>query len=156
MDLRFDITKEEPDAFKAVMGLEGYVQRSGVDRRYLDLAKIRASQINGCAYCVDMHSKEARKAGFTDQWIELIAVWRESGLYDERERAVLNWTESVTLVSETHIPDSDFDQLRAQFSLSDIAKITMAISTINVWNRMALALRLQHPIDGPVRRQAAE
>ncbi|MEB2848056.1 carboxymuconolactone decarboxylase family protein [Endobacterium cereale] len=147
MQPRFDINTVEPDSFKAIMGLETYVQKSGIDKRYIHLIKIRTSQLNGCAYCVDMHTKEARKAGFTDQWIALIAVWKESALYDEKECAVLNWAESVTNVSATRIPDSDYHELRKHFGEAEVAKITTAVSTINVWNRMALALRLQHPID---------
>lgn len=147
MQPRFDINAVEPDSFKAIMGLEMYVQKSGIEKRYLDLVKIRTSQINGCAYCVDMHTKEAKKAGFSDQWIALIAVWEESSLFDEKERAVLNWAESITNVSKTHIPDSDFALMKEHFSDAEIAKLSTAIATINVWNRMALALRLQHPID---------
>jgi AhpD family alkylhydroperoxidase len=147
MQPRFDINAVEPASFKAIMGLEMYVQKSGIEKRYIDLAKIRTSQINGCAYCVDMHTKEAKKAGFSDQWIALIAVWKESALYDDKERAVLNWAESLTNVSVTGIPDADYEQLRKHFGEAEIAKLSTAISTINVWNRMALALRLQHPID---------
>lgn len=147
MQPRFDINAVEPDSFKAIMGLEMYVQKSGIEKRYLSLVKIRTSQINGCAYCVDMHTKEAEKAGFSNQWIALIAVWKESALFDEKERAVLNWAESMTNVSQTGIPDSDFDKMRKHFSNAEIAKLSTAIATINVWNRMALAIRLQHPID---------
>ncbi|WJH37971.1 carboxymuconolactone decarboxylase family protein (plasmid) [Aliirhizobium terrae] len=147
MQPRFDINAVEPDSFKAIMGLEMYVQKSGIEKRYLSLVKIRTSQINGCAYCVDMHTKEAEKARFSNQWIALIAVWKESALFDEKERAVLNWAESMTNVSQTGIPDSDFDKMRKHFSNAEIAKLSTAIATINVWNRMALAIRLQHPID---------
>lgn len=147
MQPRFDIDAVEPGSFKAIMGLEMYVQKSGIEKRYLSLVKIRTSQINGCAYCVDMHTKEAEKAGFSNQWIALIAVWKESALFDEKERAVLNWAESITNVSQTGIPDSDFDKMRKHFSNAEIAKLSTAIATINVWNRMALAIRLQHPID---------
>ncbi len=147
MHERFDITHEEPLAFKTIYGLQLYVQNSGLDKRYLHLLEIRSSQINGCAYCVDNHTKEARKAGFSEQWVSLIAVWRESPIYSPKERAVLNWAESVTKVSETRIPDEDYDLLREFFSLQEIAKLTVAVSTINVWNRMALALRLQHQVD---------
>jgi len=111
------------------------------------LCEIRASQINGCAYCLDTHTKEARRLGLANQWIELVPVWRESPLYNEHERAVLNWTESVTNVSETGIPDEDFEQLHELFDERQIVLLTVAISSINVWNRMALSLRLQHRID---------
>lgn len=146
---RFDIQKEEPEAFKAVFPLEQYVQNTGLDKRYIHLIRIRSSQINGCAYCLDMHAKEAKKDGYSAQWITLIAAWREANLYDNKERAVLNWAESVTRVSETQIPDADFDQLKQFFSLAEIAKLLMVVSAINVWNRVALALRLQHPVENP-------
>ncbi|WP_112502479.1 carboxymuconolactone decarboxylase family protein [Rhizobium sp.] len=155
MQPRFDINAVEPDCFKAIMNLEMYVQKSGIEKRFLHLAKIRTSQINGCAYCVDMHTKEAKKAGFSDQWIALIAVWHESALYDDKERAVLNWAESITNIASTRAPDEDYDQLKNHFGEAEIAKLSTAISTINVWNRMALALRLQHPIDH-VAKAAAE
>lgn len=147
MQERFDITLEEPLAFKTIYGLQLYVQNSGLDKRYVCLLEIRSSQINGCAYCVDNHTKEARKAGFSEQWISLIAVWKESPIFDPKERAVLNWAESVTRVSHTGIPDQDYELLREYFSLKEIAQLTVAVSTINVWNRMALALRLQHQVD---------
>ncbi len=147
MQPRFDINAVEPDCFKAIMNLEMYVQKSGIEKRFLHLAKIRTSQINGCAYCVDMHTKEAKKAGFSDQWIALISVWQESALYDDKERAVLNWAESITNIASARASDEDYDQLKNHFGEAEIAKLSTAISTINVWNRMALALRLQHPID---------
>ncbi|WP_313198173.1 carboxymuconolactone decarboxylase family protein [Rhizobium sp.] len=147
MQPRFDINAVEPDCFKAIMNLEMYVQKSGIEKRFLHLAKIRTSQINGCAYCVDMHTKEAKKAGFSDQWIALISVWQESALYDDKERAVLNWAESITNIASARASDEDYDQLKNHFGEAEIAKLSTAISTINVWNRMALVLRLQHPID---------
>ncbi|MGA0594496.1 carboxymuconolactone decarboxylase family protein [Enterovirga sp. CN4-39] len=139
--------KVVPDAYKAVLGLETYVQKSGLERRFVHLVKLRASQINGCAYCVDMHSKEARHDGLSEQWINLLCVWQESPVYDARERALLAWTEAVTLLADTGAPDEDYAALREHFSDEDIVKLTVAIATINVWNRLAVGFRSQHPVD---------
>lgn len=148
MQARFDYTKAAPDAFKAVLQLEQYVkEKSGLEHRLIHLIKLRASQINGCAYCVDMHSKEARRDGLSEQWINLVCTWQESPVFDDRERAVLAWTEALTNVAQTRAPDADYERLRAFFSEADIVKLTVAISTINVWNRLAIGFRSQHPID---------
>ncbi|MGD1886995.1 MAG: carboxymuconolactone decarboxylase family protein [Cohaesibacteraceae bacterium] len=148
MQERFNYMKASPEAVKAVWALEEFVsQKAEIDPHLLHLLKIRASQINGCAYCVDMHVKEARMAGLSEQWIALIAAWRESPVYDERERAVLAWTESLTNIAQTGAPDGDFEALRPHFSEEEITKLTVAISTINVWNRIAVGFRAQHPID---------
>jgi len=148
MTPRIDYMKASPGALKAVLGLENYVaQTAGLDPTLLHLLKIRASQINGCAYCVDMHVKEARAAGLGEQWIALISAWRESPVYTDRERAVLAWIEAVTLVSESGTPDEDFAPLRNFFSDAEIVDLTVAISTINVWNRLAVAMRIPHELD---------
>ncbi|MEL6298098.1 MAG: carboxymuconolactone decarboxylase family protein [Pseudomonadota bacterium] len=148
MTPRIDYTKTSPDAVQAILGLEQYVaKRADIDPGLLHLLKIRASQINGCAFCVDMHVKEARAAGHGEQWLALIDVWRESPLFSDRERAVLKWVESVTLVSEHGAPDSDFTELRAHFTPNEIVDLTVAIGTINVWNRLAVAMRVPHPIE---------
>ena len=145
---RIDYMQASPGAFKAVLGLEHYVAKTaGLDPHLLHLLKIRASQMNGCAYCVDMHVKEARAAGLGEQWIALIAAWRESPVYTNRERAVLAWTEAVTLVGESGAPDKDFAPLRDFFSDAEIVDLTLAISTINVWNRLAVAMRIPHDVD---------
>lgn len=148
MQPRLDYMQASPDSVQAVWGLEQFVSRkAGLDPRLLHLLKIRASQINGCAYCVDMHVKEARKDGLGDQWIALISVWRESPVYDARERAVLAWTEALTNVAQTGAPDPDFDGLRPHFSDEEITKLTVAIGTINIWNRLAVGFRAQHEVD---------
>jgi AhpD family alkylhydroperoxidase len=126
---------------------------SGIDHRLLHLIKLRASQINGCAYCVDMHVKEARRDGLSEQWINLISVWQESPVFDARERAVLAWTEALTNVAQTRAPDADFELLRAFFSEAAMTKITVAIGAINVWNRLCVGFRSQHPVDA-VRKAA--
>ncbi|GAA0464939.1 carboxymuconolactone decarboxylase family protein [Parasphingorhabdus litoris] len=148
MEARIDYMKVSPDSFQAVWGLEQFVsQKAGIEPRLLHLVKIRASQINGCAFCIDMHVKEARKEGIGDQWLSLISAWKESPVYDEKERAVLAWTESLTNVSETGAPDRDFDALKSHFNEEEITKLTVAIGTINIWNRMALGFRSQHEVD---------
>ena len=149
MHPRLDMTKASPAAYKAVLALENYVQGSGLERRFIHLIKLRASQINGCAYCVDMHVKESRHDGLSEQWINLMCVWRESPVYDARERALLGWVDAVTNLAQTGAPDDAYETLAAHFSAEDIAKITVAIGTINVWNRIAVSFRSQHPIDKP-------
>src|SRR5690348_4904322 len=152
MQARFDFTKAAPDAYKAVAALDRYVVReSGLEPRLIHLIMLRASQINGCAYCVDMHSKEARRDGLSEQWINLVCVWRESPVFDARERAVLGWTDAVTNIAQTGAPDSAYEALRPHFSEAEIVKITAAISLINVWNRVAVGFRSQHPVDAPAK-----
>lgn len=147
MHPRLDFQKAAPDALKAVMQLETYVQTSGLDRRFIHLIKLRASQINGCAYCVDMHIRESRHDGMSDQWINLMSVWRESSVYNPSERALLGWVEAVTNVAQTGIPDGEFEALKAHFSDEEIMKITVAIGTINTWNRLAVGFRMPHSVD---------
>lgn len=139
--------KIAPDSYKALMSLENFVQSSGLDKRHIHLIKLRASQVNGCAFCVDMHVKEARRHGLSEQWINLLSVWKESPVYDKKERALLNWVESVTNVAQTGIPDDGFKALSEYFTLEEIAKLTVAIGTINIWNRIAVGFRFQHPVD---------
>ena len=148
MEPRFDYMKASPDSFQAVWALEQFVShKAGLDGRLLHLLKIRASQINGCAFCIDMHVKEARKDGLGDQWIALIAAWRESPVYDAKERAVLAWTEALTNVAQTGAPDADFETLKPHFTDEEITKLTVAIGTINIWNRIAVGFRAQHEVD---------
>jgi AhpD family alkylhydroperoxidase len=152
MQPRFNFAKAAPDAYKAVAALDHYaVHESGLDHRLIHLIKLRASQINGCAYCVDMHVKQARRDGLGEQWINLICTWRESPVFDARERAVLAWTEALTNIAETRAPDADFEPLREHFSEEEIAKLTVVIGAINVWNRVAVGFRSQHPVDAPAR-----
>ena len=152
MQPRFNFVQAAPDAYKAAAAFDSYiVKESGLEPRLIHLIKLRASQINGCAYCIDMHVKEARHTGMSEQWIHLICAWRESPIYDARERAVLAWTESLTNLAQTGAPDADFEPLRAHFSEAEITKITMAIGVISVWNRVAVGLRSQHPVDQPVK-----
>lgn len=148
MQARLDFTKASPAALQAVLGLENFVvNESGLDRHLIHLLKLRASQINGCAYCVDMHSKEARHSGLSEQWINLVSVWRESPVFDERERAVLEWTEALTNVSDSGAPSETYEPLKDHFTEKEIMDLTVAISVINVWNRLAVGFRSQHPVD---------
>ncbi|MGV8938326.1 MAG: carboxymuconolactone decarboxylase family protein [Allorhizobium sp.] len=149
MHARLNMFKTAPDAIKAVVDLENYVQSCGLERRFIHLIKLRASQINGCAFCVDMHVKEARHDGLCEQWINLMCVWWESPVYDDKERALLGWVDAVTRIADTGIPDGAFETLKAHFSEDDMMKITVAIGTINTWNRLAVGFRSQHPIDKP-------
>ncbi|MGO7367593.1 carboxymuconolactone decarboxylase family protein [Rhizobium ruizarguesonis] len=144
---RFNFGKASPEAYKAVATLDQFVQGSGLEPRYLHLIKLRASIINGCAYCVDMHVKEARHDGFSEQWINLMSVWHEAQLYDAKERALLGWVDAVTKISQTGAPDVDYEALKAHFDEAEMTKITVAIGTINLWNRLAVSFRVPHAID---------
>ena len=148
MAQRLDYGKVAPAAFRAVLGLETYLhQGADLEPRLIHLVKLRASQINGCAYCVDMHSKESRKDGLDEQWIALVCVWREALIFQPRERALLAWTEAVTRLGETGAPDSLYQDMLRHFSEKEVVNLTVAIATINVWNRLAVAFRTAHPVD---------
>ena len=149
MKTRLNIAVAAPEVYAAVLELEGQIARSGLPAHLIHLIKIRASQINGCAYCVDMHVKHARKDGMGEQWMALIATWQESPVYSAAERAVLGWTEALTLLPASRAPDTDFAALKSFFSDEDITKITVAIGAINVWNRVAVGFRTPHPVDRP-------
>jgi AhpD family alkylhydroperoxidase len=142
MKPRLDIQTASPSAAKAMMALEAAVQRTGLEKQLLELVKMRSSQINGCAYCLDMHSKDARARGETEQRLYGLNAWRETPYYTDRERAALEWTESLTLVSETHVPDEAFEIVKAQFSEEEIANLTLAIVAINGWNRICISARV--------------
>ena len=135
-----------PDSMKPLMALEAQVQASGLEKPLIELVKTRASQINGCAYCINMHTQDARKNGETEQRLYLLDAWRESPVYSDRERAALAWTEAVTRISETHAPDDVYEEVRAQFTEADTANLTMLIATINAWNRIAISFRLVPPV----------
>lgn len=141
MQARLDYVKSAPDGFKAMSGLEQYVRHSGLEPALLELVKIRASQINGCAFCLDMHSKDARAGGETEQRLHTLSAWRETPFFNERERAALAWTETVTRVSETHVPDETYESARQHFSERELVDLTLAIVAINGWNRLATSFR---------------
>lgn len=142
MTPRINFYKAAPEAIQAMRGLEHYInQSSGLEPSLRELVKTRASQINGCAYCIDMHTKDARAAGETEQRLYALNAWRETPFYTERERAALEWTEAVTLIGEGHVPDDVFERVRAHFSEEELVKLTLAIVAINGWNRFAIAFR---------------
>jgi AhpD family alkylhydroperoxidase len=138
-----------------LLAIERYLAASGIDPKLLHLIKLRASQINGCAYCIDMHSKDARAAGETEQRLYELNAWRETPFYSERERAALEWTEALTLISETHAPDDVFERVSAHFSEKEIVDLTYAIASINTWNRIAIALRAVPGTYQPAKKPAA-
>ncbi|HSN20889.1 MAG TPA: carboxymuconolactone decarboxylase family protein [Usitatibacter sp.] len=138
-----NLAQVSADAMKAMRGLQGYVDGSGLEHALLELVKMRASQVNGCAYCLDMHSKDARAAGETEQRLYLLDAWREAPFYSPRERAALAWTEALTRIADTHAPDDVYEALRAQFSEKEIVDLTMAIVAINGWNRIAIGFRTE-------------
>lgn len=143
MQPRIDYTKFAPGALHVMLGLEKYVRESGLETPLLELVRMRASQINHCAFCIDMHSKDARAAGETEQRLYALNAWREAPFYSDRERAALEWTESVTLVSETQVPDDVYARVSPHFSAQELANLTMAIVAINGWNRLAVAFRAE-------------
>jgi len=143
MQQRLDAMKLSPAAFKAMSGLQAYVDQSGIDHALLELIKIRASQINGCAFCLTMHTNDARKAGESDERMHLLNAWHEAPVFTARERAALAWTEAVTRVAESHVPDEVYQQARKHFSEKELVDLTAAVVTINSWNRLCVAFRIQ-------------
>jgi len=155
MTQRIDYSKVGPGAYKAVLGLETYVRHSSLEHSLVELIKLRASYINGCAYCVDMHSKDARAAGETEQRIFAVPVWRETPFFTPRERAALAFTETVTLISEEGVPDDAYQAARQHFSEQEMVDLTIAVATINVWNRLAITFHSDVGSYQPAPRQAA-
>ncbi len=132
-----------PGGYKAMMALEAHLNASGLDKRLLHMVKLRASQINGCAYCIDMHWKDARAAGETEQRLYGLDAWREASYYTDRERAALEWTEALTNIADGHAPDAVYEAVRAQFSEKELVDLTWAIAGINAWNRVSIAFRAE-------------
>jgi AhpD family alkylhydroperoxidase len=130
-----------PGALRAMFGLQTYVNECGIEKSLLELVKTRASQINGCGFCLDMHTKDARANGETEQRLYALNAWRETPFYTDRERAALAWTEAVTLIHEDHVPEEVFEEAGAQFSDEELVNLTMAIVAINGWNRLNIAFR---------------
>ena len=139
--MRLDWYKIYPEGLKAMMGLQQVVDHSKLEHKLLELIKIRASQINGCAYCLDMHTKDALAIGESEQRIHILAAWREAPFYSSRERAALAWCETLTKVSEAGAPDSVYEELEKLFSSEEIAELTLSIVVINSWNRLAIGFR---------------
>jgi AhpD family alkylhydroperoxidase len=141
MEQRIDLSKHAQEAQKSLYALEKYIATCGLDHKLILLLKMRASQINGCAYCLDMHSKDARALGETEQRLYELNAWRETPFYTDRERAALEWTESLTQVSQTQVPDEAYEAAKKHFSEKEIVDLSIAISVINVWNRLTISAR---------------
>jgi AhpD family alkylhydroperoxidase len=157
MTPRINPYEAAPEAIQAQLALSKYVTNCGLEPSLQELVKIRASQINGCAYCLHMHTRDARKAGESEERIYLLDAWRESPLYSARERAALAWTEALTLVTEGHVPDDVYEMARREFSEEELTKLTLAIGVINTWNRICIAFRSVHPVVAAAKAaQAAE
>jgi AhpD family alkylhydroperoxidase len=142
MEPRLDYTKASPEAYRAMAQLEALVRNSGLDAKLLELVKIRASQMNGCAYCIDMHTKDARSKDETEQRIYALDAWRETPFFSETERAALAWTEALTNIQQGHAPEAVYQEVRRHFNEAEIMNLTLAITTINAWNRIAIAFRI--------------
>ncbi|MFZ5790737.1 MAG: carboxymuconolactone decarboxylase family protein [Pseudomonadota bacterium] len=141
MEARLSPSAVAPGAYKAMLGLQGYIDTCSIEPSLQELVKTRASQINGCAFCIAMHTRDARKEGETEERLYLLDAWRETPLYSDRERAALAWTEAVTLVADGHVPDAVYEEARRQFSDRELVDLTMVIVTINGWNRLAISFR---------------
>lgn len=138
---RLDYYNAAPGALKGMMELEKFVHSSKMDKSLFELIKMRASQINGCAYCIDMHSKDARKAGETEQRLYALSAWREAPFFTDRERATLEWTEELTLISQNEVSDNLYNNMRQYFTEEELLTLTMAVVAINGWNRLAISFR---------------
>ncbi len=145
MTRRINVFAVAPDAMKGMLAVEASLQKSGIEHRLLELVRLRASQINGCAYCIHMHVVDAVKHGETDMRIHLLDGWRDSPVFSDRERAALGWTETLTHVSRAGAPDADYAALQSQFNDVEIANLTVLIGAINLWNRVQIGLRAQMP-----------
>ena len=146
MKARLNAYTAAPETMKALSAIEPVIAASGLEASLIELVKTRASQINGCAFCIHMHTKDARAHGETEERLYLLDAWRESPLYTERERAALAWTEALTLISETHAPDDVYEELRKHFNETETANLTTLIGVINTWNRIAIGFRYLHPV----------
>ena len=142
MQPRLDYQKASPEALQAMLQMERVVRKSGLEPKLLELVKIRASQMNGCAFCLDMHTKDARALGETEQRIYTLSAWREAPFYTGRERAALAWTEALTNIQEGHAPDYVYAEAARQFSEAELVNLTLAITTINAWNRISIGFRV--------------
>jgi len=145
MSGRFDYETVAPAANEAMRGVERYVRASGLERSLIELVKIRASQVNGCAFCLDMHTKDARAAGESEQRIHVLSAWRDAPFYSERERAALAWTEALTRLAPDGVPDELYEIARKVFNEVELVNLTMAVVAINGWNRLSVAFRSPEP-----------
>jgi AhpD family alkylhydroperoxidase len=156
MKVRMDYRKASPQGAKAMAELHTFLHGCGLDQDLLELVKLRASQINGCAFCIDMHTKKMRASGESEQRLYLLNAWEEAPLYTARERAALAWTEAVTLIAQSHAPDAVYDEVRKHFTDEELANLTMAICAINSANRMSIAFRRMPADDRATAGRAAE
>ncbi len=143
MKPRFDYPRAAPGGYKAMLGLERYLHECGIELPLLHLIKLRASQINGCAYCIDMHWKDLRAIGETEQRMYSLDAWRECPFYSPRERAALAWTEALTLITNGHVSDEVYEEVRREFSEKELSDLSFAVATINAWNRLAISARTE-------------
>ena len=141
MNQRLDFYKASPEAIKAMVGLEQRIGKSSLEKSLVELVRLRASQINGCAYCVDLHSADARKAGESERRLATLSVWRETPFFTDRERAALEWTESLTLIADNHVPDAVWAAAQPHFSEEELVDLTLLVIAINGWNRLAISFR---------------
>jgi len=155
MEPRIDGMKVAPGVLEVMLEIEKYLRKSGLDRNLLNLMYLRASQINGCAYCLDMHWKDLRAAGETEQRLYGLDAWKESPYYTDRERAALAWTEAITNIQEGHVPNPVFEEVRKYFSEKEVADLTLATTAINSWNRLNIALRTVPGAYQPAKSRAA-
>ena len=153
MEARFNCMNAAPRGYGAMLGLEKYFQECGLEQSLLHLIKLRASQVNGCAYCLDMHWKDLRAIGEREQRMYSLDAWRECPYYTDRERAALAWTEAVTLITDGHVPDAVYEEARAHFSEKEMCDLTLAVVAINAWNRLAISSRT---VPGGYQAQAAK
>jgi AhpD family alkylhydroperoxidase len=158
MEGRIAMAKVAPGAYRAMLGLEEYLHQCGLEQTLIDLVKLRASQVNGCAYCIDMHWKDLRALGESEQRLYGLDAWEESPYYSDRERAALAWTEAVTNIRDGHVRDEVYEDVRKHFSEKELADLTLAVAAINAWNRLAISARTEpgkyQPVSEPVRKRA--
>ncbi len=141
MEPRLNFFKANPEAMQAMAGIEQHIARSGLEKPLMELVRLRTSQINGCAYCLDVHTADARKGGENERRLATLGVWRETPFFTERERAALEWAESLTAVAEAHVPDDVWVRVAPQFSAAELVDLTLLVNAINAWNRFAIAFR---------------
>ena len=155
MQPRLNPQAASPAAYTAMLALEGFARRSKLELSLIELVKMRTSQINGCAFCIDMHSKDARAEGESEQRLYALNAWRETPFFTAREQAALAWTEFLTLISQNHVPDAIYDEVRAQFTDEELVNLTIVVNTINAWNRIAISFRMLPGEYQPEHRKAA-
>jgi AhpD family alkylhydroperoxidase len=143
MQQRFNYSNAAPGVYEAMNALDEYLQGCGLERKLVFLMQLRSSQLNGCAYCIDMHWKDLRAVGENEQRLYSLDAWRECSYYSERERAALEWTEAVTLVADGHVPDAVYERVRTHLTEKELADLTLAVASINAWNRLSIAARLR-------------